>query len=543
MSRPGWHDYFLDIAETVAARSTCDRRHVGALFVRDKQILSTGYNGAPVGMPHCDQVNHLLEHGHCQNAVHAEANAITQAARHGVRLEGYRNSSKELDCKPFWNESCTVISSLLWFPTATDLPVSDLNSLSSFSTKSVVKSWFNTKIWVPLNQNLLKTFLQSSTTSVAKCTEKEVTRTRKIRVFPTAEQVRLFKHWLGTSRLLYNNTVNKAQKQKINWMTEANEAIKALPEWADNVPYQIKRMAVKEAVSCFISCCKQSKKTGKAFSMRYKSKKNPRQSCYLPKSAILEAGIYPRLAKSMRYAENLPENPMDSRLLYQSGKWFVVIPVLEIVTASENQGRVVSLDPGVRTFITGYADNMAFKIGQADFSRLQRLAHYMDDLISRLSKTTGRKRLRMKRAKQRIQWRIWDLVDELHWKSARFLVNNFDVILLPTFETSEMVNRSHRKIRSKTVRNMLTFAHYRFGQRLQAKAESMGKMVLRVNEAYTSKTASWTGEIVQIGSKKYIQSNGVTVDRDINGARSILLRALVESPCCQLTTYKNKLAA
>jgi len=86
--RVDWHTYFMNIATQVASRSTCDRKHVGAVIVRDKTILSTGYNGSIRGMPHCDDVGHDLEGGHCVATIHAEANAILQAAKNGVRIEG-----------------------------------------------------------------------------------------------------------------------------------------------------------------------------------------------------------------------------------------------------------------------------------------------------------------------------------------------------------------------------------------------------------------------------------------------------------------------
>jgi dCMP deaminase len=86
--RPSWDDYFINIAFTVAERSTCDRAHVGAVIVRDRRILTTGYNGAPAGLPHCDEVGHLLVDGHCVRTLHAEQNAIIQAALHGVNIAG-----------------------------------------------------------------------------------------------------------------------------------------------------------------------------------------------------------------------------------------------------------------------------------------------------------------------------------------------------------------------------------------------------------------------------------------------------------------------
>jgi len=85
--RTSWDDYFMSIARVVATRSTCDRKHVGAVIVRDRIILATGYNGSIRGLAHCDDVGHLMQDGHCVRTVHAEANAIVQAARTGVRIE------------------------------------------------------------------------------------------------------------------------------------------------------------------------------------------------------------------------------------------------------------------------------------------------------------------------------------------------------------------------------------------------------------------------------------------------------------------------
>ena len=91
----------MSIAREVYTRSTCGRKNVGALIVRDKNILSTGYNGSIRGMPHCDEVGHDMRDGHCVRTVHAEANAIIQAARHGVRIEGadiYTTASPCWEC-------------------------------------------------------------------------------------------------------------------------------------------------------------------------------------------------------------------------------------------------------------------------------------------------------------------------------------------------------------------------------------------------------------------------------------------------------------
>lgn len=87
LKRAGWDEYFMNIAKVVASRSTCDRKFVGAVIVRDKTILSTGYNGSIRKLEHCDEAGHMMEAGHCVATIHAEANAILQAAKNGVCID------------------------------------------------------------------------------------------------------------------------------------------------------------------------------------------------------------------------------------------------------------------------------------------------------------------------------------------------------------------------------------------------------------------------------------------------------------------------
>jgi dCMP deaminase len=86
--RPGWDEYFMEIARTVATRATCPRASVGAVLVREHRILTTGYNGSPRGVAHCSEVGCTLVNDHCMRATHAEANAVVQGALHGVNLDG-----------------------------------------------------------------------------------------------------------------------------------------------------------------------------------------------------------------------------------------------------------------------------------------------------------------------------------------------------------------------------------------------------------------------------------------------------------------------
>ena len=113
MARSSWDQYFMDIARQVASRATCDRKHVGALLVRDRTILSTGYNGSIRGLPHCDEVGHMMENDHCVATVHAEANAIIQAAKNGVGINGATIYTTASPCWPCFkliaNSGCVRI--------------------------------------------------------------------------------------------------------------------------------------------------------------------------------------------------------------------------------------------------------------------------------------------------------------------------------------------------------------------------------------------------------------------------------------------------
>ncbi|MFZ5366230.1 MAG: deoxycytidylate deaminase [Patescibacteria group bacterium] len=104
IKRPSWDEYFLQISDLVSTRATCSRLHVGAILVRDRMIISTGYNGSPRKTDQCDEVGCRIVNGHCARVVHAEANAVTQAAYHGISTKEATLYTRYLPC-----EHCTKI--------------------------------------------------------------------------------------------------------------------------------------------------------------------------------------------------------------------------------------------------------------------------------------------------------------------------------------------------------------------------------------------------------------------------------------------------
>ena len=420
------------------------------------------------------------------------------------------STTKEKVFEPYWNDLCVEISSRLLLPVETDLPDLGVNSLSTWSVSTVEKSWFSTNLKVSQNQSLPQIFSPSFTSSHAVSTDSENTakKSKKIRVFLNPEQRLMVRQWFGVSRYVFNKTIKILVKgeTKANWKAIKTSILNDLPEWCKAVPYQIKSIAIKDACTAVREAKKKYKKTGQINRVRFRSRKNPVQSCYIPKSAVSVKGIYHTKLGELTLAETLPDNICDCRLTSTNGDYYLIVPYKTAHVKAENQGRLVALDPGVRTFLTFFSQTSIGKIGHGDFSRIQRLCQHLDNLISKISKTKGKQKYRMRKAARRIIIKIQNLISELHHKAARFLVDNFDVILLPTFETSQMSKKQNRKLRSKTVRNMLSFAHYRFKEFLKHKTTENGKVVVDVCEAYTSKTVSWTGELINIGGSKTIKS-------------------------------------
>jgi len=385
----------------------------------------------------------------------------------------------------------------------------------------VENSWFSTKILYPRNKNLQQTYL----TSYKTCPDLVIIKSKSVRLYPTKNQIKLFKFWLNCSRYVYNWTIDFLKSCigfNPNWMGVKKYATKLLPKWTKVIPFQIKGIAIRDAHKAFWAAKGHPK---------FRSRKIPLQSCYIPKSAISDKGVYSKISgKGLIFKEVLPEQPMDSRLVFQYNQWFLSVPSKYTNYVAENQGYgIVALDPGIRTFQAFYSETSAGHLGQYDIGRINRLCYYLDNLISRTSKIFGNKKKRMKLAQDRIRLKISNLVKELHHKVAHFLVNNFDVILLPTFGVKRMSKKSS-KLRSKTVRQMLTWSHFKFKMFLKNKALEFGKTVIEVCEAYTSRTESWSGKIVNIGGSKVIGSGKIKLDRDLNGARNIFVRSLGDSP-------------
>jgi len=434
-------------------------------------------------------------------------------------------------------------------------------------------------------------------------------KARKIRLFPSRRQKRKLNEFYAAAEWTYNTCLSAVQAdpsmldaQNLRDFCVNKKAFENIPEsehWVLNTPQPIREGAMNDLIQAY----KTNEAKQEAQKARYrqdgtKPKRWLRTFEVKPRDRYKQASqsifisakhgwsgpgvIYPQKFgnKAMRASEPLPEDLVyDSRLKRDRlGRFFLclLMPLQEQdpytpIIAKDEQGQAIrmsveehktciALDPGVRTFMTGYTPNGdVYEWGRDDYQRLCRLCKQYDSLQSRwscaqegehshgywhTSKRTGEKtwkerrcnhrhRSHLKRAGRRMQDRIFNLVEELHKKTVLNLVREFHTILLPKFETSQMVNtKTHRKIRSETARSMLTWAHYRFRQRLVSKVrEYPWCRVIVCSEHYTSKTCGRCGYVdYELGSERvYVcRACGITMDRDANAARNILIRYMVK---------------
>jgi putative transposase len=238
----------------------------------------------------------------------------------------------------------------------------------------------------------------------------------------------------------------------------------------------------------------------------------------------------------------------DVRLLQtRDGQFFVLLRFeVNCRKDSENQRtlRVCSLDPGVRRVLTVYdvCNGRLVKLGDNAIAVLEKLQRRRDELVLRsradletrapdVFKAQGpkdyRDRYNMKQALARLDLHITNMVNALQCDMAKWLCDNFDLILLPRFGTSEMIRRCGRKIGKQTARNLQMLAFYRFEKRLEAMAERCGRKVVICSEAWTSKTCCSCGHINhRLGSSVLFccENCAFTADRDMVGAVNVFLR-------------------
>ena len=179
-----------------------------------------------------------------------------------------------------------------------------------------------------------------------------------------------------------------------NWKAVKTGIIHAAPERLKKAPYQVRSIAVRDACLA-VRRCKQgnrelsaAKRAGQRLdesfaAVKFRSRKHPRQGCFIPEAAVSARGVYHNILGDLRMAESIPDEPKDSRLTLHNGQYHLSVPVKAQRRVGETQARVVALDPGIRSFLTWYSETDAGHIGRHDYGRIQRLCEHLDRLLGR----------------------------------------------------------------------------------------------------------------------------------------------------------------
>ncbi|KAI3432514.1 hypothetical protein D9Q98_004063 [Chlorella vulgaris] len=320
----------------------------------------------------------------------------------------------------------------------------------------------------------------------------------------------------------------------------------------------MRKYAVKDATQAFVTnFAKKRKNSGHSFRVGFKTKKHSTKVLKLEaaKMGVKIVDGRPRLVVGDarqrqlgregisfdRRGEALVRDTKDPVLQIDDlGRfWLITVCTRQPETQGQRTQGVVALDPGVRTFQTTYSpDGTSYKLGDTASNRVYRLLLVRDKYIGLAHMRGPSRRVRRSYGKKaaKIMARIQHIVDELHWKTARFLAQGWSEILIPVFGTAAMskkyqASRAKRRcIGRKTTRQMLHLRHYTFRQRLHHVAKLTGTVVREVTEEYTSKTCGNCGEIKANlgGAKTYrCQECGVCLDRDGNGARNIFIKSVL----------------
>ena len=239
--------------------------------------------------------------------------------------------------------------------------------------------------------------------------------------------------------------------------------------------------------------------------------------------------IYERYIKTLfKIKESIPDIEYDLRILKETNsKWFLLIPIAVKSSSKNPEGNIIALDPGVKTFQVGYSEKeiVEFDIGKEKFQKIEkRISDYQRVLVGAKAK----QRHRISKKINKMYCKLKDYIKDCHYKVIKYLTSNYKIILLPAFETSDMIKKSKGRWFHRTINSL---RHYQFQCRLVNKCKGLkDSRVIIVTEEYTSKTCGKCGSLNNnlTCSDRTFQCKkcNLKIDRDINGARNILLKFL-----------------
>lgn len=360
-------------------------------------------------------------------------------------------------------------------------------------------------------------------------------KAQKLRVYPSKAQIIILKQWFGASRFIYNKVLeyitNSQHPKRFNIkhlrsLFINNENYKYTNNWMLDVPYDVRDEALRTLLKNYNSNFK--KKSNNGFEIKYKKKKALHDSI-----SVLKKYWNHKTNKSAFYRaynnwkiENVGKINLnhDSKLKKNIlGQYFLCIPSHcdsnKLCLENQERNEIASIDPGLRTLLTVYdPQGYIHEIAKTDISYIARLLHYLNKLRSRY------KNRRYRRAYYKLLFRIKNLIDNFYKTVSVFLLSRYKTIVIPKLNFHMFTN-----LKRKQKMLLQTVGHCNFVDYLKMKARSYNSKIIVVDESYTSKTCTKCGTLNgTLKSSKIFKCKEckLIIDRDINGARNILLKSL-----------------
>ena len=357
---------------------------------------------------------------------------------------------------------------------------------------------------------------------------------------------------MGTTRYVYNKALSAVKEgEKLNFYSLRDKFVTSkgntdMKEWELETPKDIRAGAIRDMAKGFKVALENLKRGNITnFNLRYRKKREdksleiPARSIKLQGRSFYLFSTYlntPIKVAKDKYWDDIRVD-YDCRLQFQNNNWYINIPVNTINKIKNPPHEFCSLDPGVRKFQTVYSEQGIFNFKMnKDIAR--KLYFKMDKLRSLRDRKIIKSSSYNKRRKK-LRFKIDCLVADFHHKTASFLTDNFRNIFLPKFESQKL----SQKIRSsKTNRDLLSLKHYQFRQRLLFKCKTNENCYTVIcTEEYTSKTCTSCGSLNDVGDSEIYKCGKckLDIDRDVNGARNILIKNVNELFSLQKKAYNN----
>lgn len=387
-------------------------------------------------------------------------------------------------------------------------------------------------------KNNLKLIKQKNNNNNLKC--------KKINLKLSIEQKEILNKWFNASTIMYNETVAfiKKNRELLNYQKLRTYHLKELrneiieKSQIENIPRNTKipthiiDCSIKSACAKFKSAITNLKNGNiKHFRIRKLKHSRPNKVIEIEPAYFNykdEITICPKIFGDIKYYYNNKEIKLQkinhaSTLQYnfKMNDYNLFVPITIEDEKPILTKEVISIDPGIRTFMTSITENEVIKFGTNIKDKIKRKLEKID-YIKRIQCKEKIK----KKVEKRNNRKINNLVKELHWKTIQYITDNYKIILIGNLSTKGIVKNKTSKINKITKRLSYALSFYKFRERLEFKANIKGNKCIIVDEHYTSKTCSNCGSYKEkLGSAEIYDCNhcGKKIDRDINGSRGIYM--------------------